>query len=910
MPAAPGLLVSYHPPPGGHDEMLDGDGRVRERWSHVGRVLDRLGHPELLNRRAEAARLLADDGVDYQLSGPGRGRRRWTLDPVPVLLGSQEWTEVERGVIQRAELLNLILTDLYGERRLLRTGLLPPELVYSHPGFVRQADQVRVPGPQLFSVAVDVARTASGRWWALSDRTQTPAGFGYALENRVVVSRVFPSMYRDVQAHRLAPFFRTLRSALQAAAPPGVEEPRVVVLTPGAWSETAFEHAFLASYLGYPLVEGSDLTVRDGRVWLRSLGRMEPVDVILRRLDSSWCDPLELRSESLLGVPGLVEAARLGRVSVVNTLGSGVLENPGLLPLLPRLCRALLGGEPRLPSVPTWWCGEPDGRRHVLAHLERTVIKSISREPGAETVLGWECSAAQLDELRRRIEARPHLWVGQEPMELATVPALAEQGLEPRHMRMRTFLVARHESYVAMPGGLARIAGQAGAGALIGNRDRSVYKDVWVAASEPEDSTGFWLRPVVSPSLVLSGGGPGGPGSAEPALTSRAAENLFWLGRYAERAEALVRLLRVVEDRHNDFADRVSPAGTACVRVLLDALAGVSGVPMSGGAEDAATAAEDTTEPVSGEPRRSATRHSRGPVDTGLRLLLHDADRPGTLAFAVRRVRETAYPVRDQLSGDTWLVLGALERDLQAPDDAGPEDSEADDPASGRLARVLSSLLALGGLAADSMVRDQGWRFLNAGRRLERALQLLRLLRGTLRAGHDTATDSLLLESVLTTAESIITYRRRYRSHARLDTVLELLLLDPDNPRSVAFQLERLGRDVAEVARRDPSAAGRGHLTPTERLVLEASSALRLTDLAPLVTPTAPAPTAPALGTPADPDAGPVERPELVALLDRLAELLERAGTALDTEHFTHLLPQRPMPTPVEPGRGTRLRLV
>ena len=893
LPAAPGLLDGYHPPPGGHDEMLDGDGRVRERWSHVGRVLDRLGHPELLNRRAEAARLLADDGVDYQLSGPGQTRQRWTLDPVPVLLGSQEWSEVERGVIQRAELLNLILADLYGERRLLRTGLLPPELVYSHPGFVRQADQVRVPGPQLFSVAVDVARTASGRWWALSDRTQTPAGFGYALENRVVVSRVFPSMYRDVQAHRLAPFFRTLRSALQAAAPAGVEEPRVVVLTPGAWSETAFEHAFLASYLGYPLVEGSDLTVRDGRVWLRNIGsprRVEPVDVILRRVDSSWCDPLELRSESLLGVPGLVEATRQGRVSVVNTLGSGVLENPGLLPLLPRLCRALLGGEPRLPSVPTWWCGEPDGRRHVLAHLERTVIKSISREPGAETVLGWECSAAQLDELRRRIEARPHLWVGQEPMELATVPVLAERGLVPRHMRMRTFLVARHESYVAMPGGLARVAGQAGAGALIGSKDSSVYKDVWVAASEPEDSSGFWLRPVVSASAVpVSGGGPGGE-QGRSALTSRAAENLFWLGRYAERAEALVRLLRVVEDRHNDFAERVSPAGTACVGVLLDALAEVSGVPVS-------TPTESTTDDTPTGAPEAEDISTRGPVDSGLRRLLHDADRPGTLAFAVRRVRETAYPVRDQLSGDTWLVLGALERDLRTTDTDGSSGSDGDDPASGRLARVLRSLLALGGLAAESMVRDQGWRFLNAGRRLERALQLLRLLRGTLGSGHDTATDSLVLESVLTAAESIITYRRRHRSHARLDTVLELLLLDPDNPRSVVFQLERLSRDLAAVDHRDPASAGRGRLSPAQRLVLEASTTLRLTDLPTLVAPTGP-------------DATPVERPELVALLDRLAELLERAGTALDAEHFTHLLPQRPLPTLVEPGRPTRLRVV
>ncbi|HEX4251304.1 MAG TPA: circularly permuted type 2 ATP-grasp protein, partial [Pseudonocardia sp.] len=420
MPAEPaaalpiGLLAGYRPAPAVHDEMVDGAGRLHEQWSHVGRVLDGLGPLELTRRRGEAARLLANDGVNYQLAaGQAATARRWELDPVPLLLGSAQWAEVERGVIQRAELLNLVLTDLYGSRQLLRTGLLPPELVFGHPGFRRQADGIRIPGPQqLFACAADLARDGKGDWWVLSDRTQTPSGFGYSLENRVVVSRVFPSMHRDAQVHRLAPFFRTLRSALQAAAPPTAGEPRIVVLSPGPWSETAFEHAFLASYLGYPLVEGADLTVRDGRVWLRSLGQLEPVDVILRRVDSSYCDPLELRSESLLGVPGLVEACRLGSVSVVNTLGSGVLENPGLLPLLPRLCERLLGEPLRLPSVPTWWCGEDEGRRYVVANLDQLVVKSIGREQGAQTLLGWELSAAERDELRHRIEARPYGWVG------------------------------------------------------------------------------------------------------------------------------------------------------------------------------------------------------------------------------------------------------------------------------------------------------------------------------------------------------------------------------------------------------------------------------------------------------------------------------------------------------------------
>lgn len=857
-----GLLAGYHPIPAVHDEMVE-DGQLREPWAHVGRVLDGLGRHELIRRRAEAARLLANDGVTYHISASATGtRQRWELDPVPVLMSSEQWADIERGVIQRAELLNLILTDLYGPRELLRRRLIPPELVFGHPGFLRECDQIRIPGSQqLFGCAVDLARDATGRYWVLSDRSQSPSGAGYALENRVVVSRVLPSMHRDAQVHRLAPFFRTLRSALQAAAPPQATDPRIVVLTPGPWSETAFEHAFLASYLGYPLVEGADLTVREGRVWMRSLGRLEPVDVILRRVDSSYCDPLELRSESRLGVPGLVEACRLGTVSVVNTLGSGVLENPGLLPLLPRLCEHLLGEPLALNSVPTWWCGEPDGRRHVLRRLDRLVVKSITREPGAETLLGWELTAAQREELRQRIKARPHSWVGQERLNLGTVPTLTGDELVPRRAVLRAFLVARHDSYVAMPGGLARVAGSTVAAStestFLANYAGTLSKDIWVLASEPEDLAGFWLKPAAS---VFR----------ERAMSARAAENLFWLGRYAERAEAVVRLLRVVGDRRNDFPDGVNPAGSACLHSLLTALTEVTG-------------ADDP------DGNGSAGEN----LDAELRALTLDAKRPGTLAFAVRCLRDAAYPVRDQLSADTWLIIGALERELLEP--AGPFLPGSAVLAPGTLPRVLSSLLALGGLAGDSMVRDHGWRFMDAGRRLERGLQICALLRSTIAVAHDTATDSLLLESVLTAAESIITYRRRYRSHAQLATLLDLLLLDPDNPRSVRYQIDRLGEDVAAVARRE--ASGPGRLTEPERVVLEASTALRLSDLTPMIA--------------LDRDR---RRPGIEAFLEHLVRLLERASDALDAAHFTHLLPQQSLPTleppPAGSGHDHHLRLV
>jgi uncharacterized circularly permuted ATP-grasp superfamily protein len=401
--------------------MVDADGTPRAHWTHLSDAFRELGVDELLRRREEAARLVDQDGVVYNAYGDSpRTGQRWLLDPVPTVLSSREWESIETGVIERAELLNLVLEDLYGPRRLLRRGLLPPAVVFSHAGFLRQCDQVRLPGAQqLFTYAVDIGRDADGRPHVLSDRTQAPSGFGYALEARAVISRVFPSLYRDSQVHRLAPFLRSLRVALQGVAPPEVEDPRIVVLTPGSWNETAFEHAFLASTLGFPLVEGADLTVRSDGVWMRSLGKLEPVHVILRRVDAWWCDPLELRADSQLGVAGLTQAVRSGAVSVVNTLGSSVLENPALMAFLPGLCEHLTGRPLRLGSVPTWWCGEEDGRRYVLEHLDSLVARPISREVGTTAVLGWECSRAELDALRRAIEARPMQWVGQEPAAMA-----------------------------------------------------------------------------------------------------------------------------------------------------------------------------------------------------------------------------------------------------------------------------------------------------------------------------------------------------------------------------------------------------------------------------------------------------------------------------------------------------------
>ncbi|MGD0810795.1 MAG: circularly permuted type 2 ATP-grasp protein [Acidimicrobiales bacterium] len=861
------LLASYRQLRGSYDEMFMSDGQAREHWAHAGNVIGNLGLEELLHRSSEARRLLDDDGVTYNVYGPdGPGdagtpsAAPWALDPVPVLLASQEWAGVELGVIQRAELLNLVLTDLYGPRDLLRRGALPPELVFGHSGFLRQCDQVRLPGnQQLFNMAVDLVRGSSGEFSVLADFTQAPSGAGYALENRVVVSRVFPSLYRDSQVHRLAPFFRTLRASLQDVAPPDADDPRIVLLSPGPWSETAFEHAFLASHLGYALVEGADLTVREGRVWMRSLRNLERVDVILRRTDAWFCDPLELRADSRLGVPGLLEVARLGGVSIVNTLGSGVLENPGLLPYLPRLAQHLLGEQLVLPSVATWWCGDEDGRRHVLANLERLVVKPITRRSGPTAVFPWELTNERRDDLRRRIEAHPAGWVGQEHLQLASTPTLTATGLEARPSVLRAFAVARQGSYAAMPGGLTRVAGPGGlsvgtratgstqatgsgratgSSPRISNQAGAISKDTWVLASEPEKLSGFWLAsgpPVTAVDPAAS-------------MSSRAAENLFWMGRYAERAEAVARLVRVAQDRRNDFQRSANPAGTECLQVLLTALTRVSSTYPGFVGEGAA----DRLSAPGGE----------------LFAVVVDENRPGTLAHAVRHLLGAAQAVRDQLSADIWMAAGTLERELEELRSSDPDHLMV---VQHSLGRIMQGLLALSGIFAEGMVRDPGWRFMDAGRRLERGQQLVALLRATVTVERSTAADSLLLESLLIAAESILTYRRRYRSHAQLETLLDLLLVDPDNPRSLAFQLDQLAIDVRLIPKLDSGL----RLSEPERLVLEASTSLRLADTASLAR--------------SQKDGS---RPELDAVLSNLLELLYRTADAVDTDHFVRLLPQ------------------
>lgn len=759
------LLDSYRAAGPGHDEMLQATGATRAAWDQMAMLAGLEDWRQLQQRSEDVITLLEDHGVRY---GSDPHDMPWPLDPLPVIIDEHEWVELEHRLQQRAELFDAIYTDLTTERRLLADGLLPPEIVLADPGFLRAADGILIPGRhQLFLHASDIVRNADGAWLALSDRTQAPSGMGYVMEDRRVIAQVLAGLYRQARIRRIGPFFHAMREGLQAVAPAGSgDDPRVVLLTPGPFSETAFDQGYLSTMLGFPLAQGEDLVVADGRVWMRSFDDLEPVDVIVRRVDAEYCDPLDLLGSSVLGVPGLVEAARTGAVTIVNPLGSGLMENPALLTYLPRLCRAVRGEELQLGSAVTYWCGERSMCSHVIANLERLIISSTS--PGSHAVHGWELSVGERADLAAQISQMPHRWVGQEPTEASTTPTVGHERLDACPTVLRTFAVARQEGYQVMSGALAHVtSSDTATAALAQSPHGSAAKDVWVLAAEAQAQLEPWPLDEAAPIPARS--------RWQVAISPGAAEDLYWFGRYTERTEATVRLLRAVVDRWEDYHLLPGSVGGRALEVLMGAVTQIVG-------------------------------HG------SLTDLVLDEHRPGSVAFAVERSSRAATAVRDQLSSDTWLALSSIERALNR-ERSRQRHASGEGLGLGRvLARSLEGLLALAGIGAESMMRDVGWWLMEVGRRVERAQHLVHTLAATVTKRRSALVESMILESVLIAHESVITYRRRSQTHARLEVFLELLLLDDANPRSLAYQIEEIRADLLSIPATGPRVGARDQL--------------------------------------------------------------------------------------------------
>jgi uncharacterized circularly permuted ATP-grasp superfamily protein/uncharacterized alpha-E superfamily protein len=776
------LFEGYHPLEGTYDEMVAGPGVLRPHCEDFVRSLEALGRHEFTSRWDGARRTIRENGVTYNIYGDPQGMDRpWELDMVPLLISPAEWTRLEAGLIQRTRLLNLILADLYGPQTLLGAGLLPASLVLSNPAFLRSCHGIRVPhGIHLHLHAVDLARSPDGQWWVLADRTQAPSGAGYALENRIVLLRSLAETFRDCQVQRLASFFRAQRDTLMALAPQPHDQPRVVLLTPGPYNETYFEHAYLARYLGFTLVEGGDLTMRDRRVFIKTLEGLQPVDVIFRRLDDSFCDPLELRSDSSLGVAGLVEAARAGNVTIANALGSGVIETAAIMPFLPGLCRRLLGEELMLPSVPTWWGGQPSELQYVLEHLDQLVTKRAFPTEAREPVFGRKLSNREKSLLAAELRARPDHFVAQEQVALSAAPVWHQHRMEPRPVVFRTYVTAAGDSYAVMPGGLTRVSSTHDV-PIVSMQRGGGSKDTWVLSDGP----------VSSVTLLAPAGSPIRPERAGSDLPSRVAESLFWLGRHAERAEHAIRLLRSVVARltDRDTTDPLELSSLLHVLVELNML-----------------------------PERFAEHVPLRELEGDMLSFISKESPHAGLRQTLDQLRRIAAVVRDRLSIDTWRILNQLHQDLRLRHGR----VQLDDVLA-HLNRMITDLAAFSGMEMENMTRGQGWRFLDVGRRLERAMNATSLVRQALSAG---PSDNAVLEPLLEIADSSMTYRRRYFARPQLSPVLDLLLLDDTNTRAVAFQLAAVSEHIRHLPR-DPEAPSP---TREERLIDQAAATLRQVD--------------------------------------------------------------------------------
>jgi uncharacterized circularly permuted ATP-grasp superfamily protein/uncharacterized alpha-E superfamily protein len=791
-----------------YDEFVDETGGVRPAWRELAECVSNRGHGGLERLRTTVRGLVDDYGITYVQAdrygsvigaaggdGVAAAPGPWYLDGLPMVVSAADWAVLEAGLVQRSRLLDAVLADLYGDRKSITSGVLPAQLLFAHPGYVRAARGIEVPGRhQLFLHGCDVSRSGSGEFVVNADWTQAPSGAGYALADRRVVANAVPDLYESIGPRPTSPWAQALRLALVDAAPESAAEPVVVVLSPGIHSETAFDQAYLAGVLGFPLVESADLVVRDGKLWMRSLGTLKRVDVVLRRVDAEFVDPLDLRADSRLGVVGLVEVLRRGAVTVVNTLGSGILESPAVQRFLPELGQLLLGETPALRSAQAYWGGIDVERSHLLSHLGSLMIRPVD---GAAPIVGPQLSKAELERLGARIAATPWQWVGQELPEFATAPTDQRRGgLSAGKVGMRLFSVAQRSGYAPMVGGLGYLVAP---GSAAHRLNTVAAKDVWVRT--PSRGTAERTPSPVVDLPVLT------PSATRAVSSPRMLADLFWLGRYAERAESMARLLTVTRERYHEFRYRREMAGSECVPVLLTSLGDITGTDT--GADG------DHAEMVATTP-------------TTLWSLTADRHRPGSLAQSIDRLAQASRAVRDQLSNDTWMVLAAVERAVLQPTALPPDSqTEGETYLATAHSQTLVGMLALSGVAAESMIQDVGWTVMDIGKRIERGSWLTALLGATLTTVRGPGAEQTITESTLVACESSVSYRRRTLGKVSVAAVADLLLFDDGNPRSLVYQLERIRADLKAL----PSSSGS---TRPERSIDDVIARLRRTDPADL----------------------------------------------------------------------------
>ncbi|HEY5916172.1 MAG TPA: circularly permuted type 2 ATP-grasp protein [Chryseolinea sp.] len=812
------------------DECFDFEGDVKEHWKKLLTNIELLDTEELKGRQQELLTLLKENGVTYNVYGDTDGLNRpWLLDALPLLISAAEWRITVRGMKQRAYVLNKILEDIYGERRLLKEKIIPPELIYAHSGFLRPCDKIKLPGEnQLILYASDLSRGPDGKVWVLKDRTQAPSGMGYALENRSALSRVLPELFKGHKTTKLGGFFNSMMEAFLEIAPQGKEQPRIVLLTPGPRNETYFEHAFLASHMGFTLAQGDDLVARDGFVWIKTVEGLEKVDVILRRVDDAYCDPLELREDSHLGIPGLLEVVRKGNVSIANPLGSSILENTGLMAFMHNIFKYFLNEDPIFKMVATWWCGQKKEMDYVIQHIDELVIKKIDRTSGSGTVIGSRLSKSEKQTLIEKIKVQPYLYVGQEEVGFSTSPVFTKDKLEPRYTVLRTFLVASKGDYEVMPGGLSRCSPEKGS-FLVSNQDGGIAKDTWVETQAKSATTLIHHADLRRKAV----------------LPSRAAENLYWVGRYSQRVLRTSRFIRIV------------------LRNLTQ-----SGYSSSGQESEAQKALLQTVTHLTSSYPGFIEEDENLTTDDKLReihKLICDPSQEGGILFTVNNLIKAMYAVRDKWAVDNWRIIDDIEdskRKLEVLEIDGIRHVFSS------LDKLNGSLLSFLEMNRQSMYRGEGWLMYRIGQLIEEISLELTQYRALLTFQYEESVEFQILEALLVSNQNLSNYRSVYRTYFDIAPALDLLFLNKQNPISILSQLEMLMKFIDQL----PQRAKGPYDSDISNLVFECYSQARLITIDDLMK--------------VDPELN--VRANLDGVCEQLSSKISKLSVALTATYFSH----------------------
>ena len=772
------------------DELATKDGQISPQWQKLAQYYDGEGPDKLAQDHSEVSRQLRENGVTYNVYGDPDGMNRpWLLDPIPMVFSSEDWDHIESGLRQRARLLNYILKDIYGDRRLIKDGLIPFELIYNHQGFLRQVDNLMLEGDQqLIQYSTDLARGPNGQMWVLHDRTDAPSGAGYTLENRAAMTRVFPELIRENEVRKITSYYQTLKDTLINLSAKSNENPRTVLLSPGPMNDTYFEHAYLSSIMGFTLAMGQDLMVSDGYVWLKTIKGLEKVDVIIRRVDDVYCDPLEFLEGSHLGVVGLMEAIRKKNVLVINPLGVRILENPGLMAFLPKICQHVFNEDLILNSVATWWCGQEKEMNYVLDNFDHLVIRGIYSDQNA--VFGGSMSSREKEELKRKIKTNPYLFVGQETVDFSTTPSWIDNQMVARNAVFRSYLVANAEQngYMVMPGGLSRSSPELGV-VMVSYQTGGISKDTWVLGKRVESTL---AQPITVPRQR----------KVQHVLPSRTGEHLFWLGRYMERAAYTIRLMRMTLLAYNEADEDIHVTENIVLSTMLKSLSHLTGA-LPG----------FTDKKVLKNPEKE------------LLSLTTDVNRLGSLANSIQSFLSNGYAVRDRLGLDTWRILDSVSEELNGINKPNVSLTEV----YHALDNMVIKMMAFYGLNIDNMTRESTWHILNMGRFIESSTNTCIALRSLITKKFDPESDRELWENTLRCNESLVTYRYQYRSNLELSAVLNLLLTNESNPRSLIYQILKIDDHFTNMAIQEFGLTP--ELPPIRKKLLESITKTRLCDI-------------------------------------------------------------------------------